>query len=82
MGVLGQPLWQTIPVSIETETVVSAKRKLTMRELRQMLRSAEEDLSPGEIGRRLGLARSTVQGNPCPRPGSWPVLAAAGGAER
>ena len=40
-----------------------AKRKLTMRQLRQMLRLAEEDLSPGEIGRRLGVARSTVQGN-------------------
>lgn len=38
-----------------------AKRELTMRQLRQMLRLAHDGLSAREIGRRLGVARSTVQ---------------------
>jgi transposase len=38
-----------------------AKRELTMRQLRQMLRLAHEGVSAREIGRRLGVARSTVQ---------------------
>jgi len=38
-----------------------AKRELTMRQLRQMLRLAHEGVSAREIGRRLGVARSTVE---------------------
>ena len=40
-----------------------ARRELTMRQLRQMLRLAREGLSARAIGRMLGVARSTVQDN-------------------
>lgn len=40
-----------------------AKRKLTMRQLRQMLRLHRDGVSAREICRRLGVARSTVQEN-------------------
>src|SRR5215204_4493880 len=40
-----------------------ARRELTMRQLRQMLRLAHEGVSAREIGRTLGVARSTVQDN-------------------
>lgn len=40
-----------------------AKRELTMRQLRQMLRLAQEGVSTRDIGRRLGVARSTIQDN-------------------
>ena len=40
-----------------------AKRELTMRQLRHMLRLAFEGVSAREIGRRLGAARSTIQDN-------------------
>ena len=40
-----------------------AKRELTMRQLRQMLRLHHEGVSAREIGRRLGAARSTIQDN-------------------
>ena len=40
-----------------------AKRELTMRQLRQMLRLARDGVSAREIGRTLGVARSTVQDN-------------------
>ena len=40
-----------------------AKRELTMRQLRHMLRLAHEGVSAREIGRRLGVARSTIQDN-------------------
>jgi PAS domain S-box-containing protein len=40
-----------------------AKRELTMRQLRQMLRLHHEGLGAREIGRRLGVARSTIQDN-------------------
>jgi len=40
-----------------------AKRELTMRQLRQMLRLAHDGVSAREIGRRLGVARSTIQDN-------------------
>ena len=40
-----------------------ARRELTMRQLRQMLRLHHEGLGAREIGRRLGLARSTIQDN-------------------
>jgi hypothetical protein len=42
---------------------MSAKRELTMRQLRQMLRLAHDGVSAREIGRRLGVARSTIQDN-------------------
>jgi transposase len=40
-----------------------ARRELTMRQLRQMLRLHHDGVSAREIGRRLGLARSTIQDN-------------------
>ena len=40
-----------------------ARRELTMRQLRQMLRLAHEGVSARAIGRTLGAARSTVQDN-------------------
>jgi len=38
-----------------------AKRELTMRQIRQMLRLARDGVSAREIGRTLGAARSTIQ---------------------
>lgn len=40
-----------------------AKRELTMRQIRQMLRLAHDGVSAREIGRTLGAARSTIQDN-------------------
>lgn len=40
-----------------------AKRELTMRQFRQMLRLHRDGVSAREIGRTLGVARSTVQDN-------------------
>ncbi|MEY9419628.1 transposase [Bradyrhizobium japonicum] len=40
-----------------------AKRELTMRQIRQMLRLARDGVSAREIGRTLGVARSTIQDN-------------------
>ena len=40
-----------------------AKRELTMRQLRHLLRLDHEGVSAREIGRRLGVARSTMQDN-------------------
>ncbi len=40
-----------------------AKRELTMRQLRQMLRLHYDGVSAREIGRTLGVARSTIQDN-------------------
>ena len=40
-----------------------AKRELTMRQLRHLLRLHHEGVSAREIGRRLGVARSTIQDN-------------------
>jgi len=40
-----------------------AKRKLTMRQLRQMLRLAGDGTSARDIALTLGVARSTVQDN-------------------
>src|SRR3954470_1241335 len=45
------------------ENGMPARRELTMRHLRQMLRLAREGVSAREIGRTLGVARSTVQDN-------------------
>jgi DNA-binding transcriptional regulator LsrR (DeoR family) len=38
-----------------------AKRELTMRQLRYMLRLHHDGVSAREIGRTLGVARSTIQ---------------------
>ena len=64
-----------------------AKRELTMRQLRQMLRLHHDGLGAREIGRRLGVARSTIQDNlkraqvaelfwplPPDLSGSWPLI--------
>ena len=40
-----------------------AKRELTMRQIRQILRLVRDGFSAREIGRMLGVARSTVQDN-------------------
>ena len=40
-----------------------AKRELTMRQLRYMLRLRHDGVSAREIGRTLGVARSTIQDN-------------------
>lgn len=40
-----------------------AKRKLTMRQLRQMLRLARDGASVRDIAQMLGVARSTIQEN-------------------
>ncbi len=40
-----------------------AKRELSMRQLRDLLRLHHEGVSVREIGRRLGAARSTIQDN-------------------
>src|SRR4051812_39947373 len=40
-----------------------ARRELTMRRLRQMLRLARDGVSAREMGRTLGVARSPVQDN-------------------
>ena len=40
-----------------------AKRELTMRQSRQMLRLHHDGLGAREIGRRLHVARSTIQDN-------------------
>ena len=40
-----------------------AKRELSMRQLRHVLRLHHEGVSAREIGRRLGVARSTIQDN-------------------
>jgi IS30 family transposase len=40
-----------------------AKRELTMRQIRYTLRLASEGISARQIGRLLGVARSTIQDN-------------------
>lgn len=40
-----------------------ARRELTMRQIRQMLWLARDEVSAREIGRTLGVARSTIQDN-------------------
>ena len=48
---------------IDEEIGMPAKRELSMRQLRHLLRLRHEGVSAREIGRRLGVARSTVQDN-------------------
>src|SRR5271169_945080 len=43
--------------------VEPAKRELSMRQLRHLLRLHHDGVSAREIGRRLGVARSTIQDN-------------------
>jgi transposase len=45
------------------EAGMPAKRELTMRQLRYMLRLHHDGVSAREIGRTLGVARSTIQDN-------------------
>ena len=45
------------------EVLTPATRELTMRQLRQMLRLHHDGESAREIGRTLGVARSTIQDN-------------------
>ena len=40
-----------------------AKRELSMRQLRHLLRLHHDGVSAREIGRRMGVARSTMQDN-------------------
>ena len=45
------------------EAGMPAKRELTMRQLRYMLRLHHDGVSAREIGRTLGVARSTIRDN-------------------
>ncbi len=56
-------LRQSCPVDERREDGMPAKRELSMRQLRQLLRLHHGGLSAREIGRRLGVARSTIQDN-------------------
>jgi transposase len=46
---------------VDEEIGMPAKRELSMRQLRHLLRLHHDGLSAREIGRRLGVARSTIQ---------------------
>src|SRR5260370_29510449 len=48
---------------IDEEIGMPAKRELSMRQLRHMLRLHHDGVSAREIGRTLGVARSTIQDN-------------------
>jgi transposase len=48
---------------VDEETGMPAKRELSMRQLRTLLRLRHDGVSAREIGRRLGVARSTIQEN-------------------
>jgi transposase len=48
---------------VDEETGMPAKRELSMRQLRHLLRLHHDRVSAREIGRRLGVARSTIQDN-------------------
>jgi transposase len=50
-------------VIIHEEHLMPAKRELTMRQIRQILRLIRDGISAREIGRMLGVARSTIQDN-------------------
>jgi|SRR5208337_4261864 len=47
----------------DEENGMPAKRELTMRQLRYLLRLHHDGVSAREIGRLLGVARSTIQDN-------------------
>jgi transposase len=46
---------------VDEEIGMPAKREVSMRQLRHLLRLHHDGVSAREIGRRLGLARSTIQ---------------------
>jgi IS30 family transposase len=48
---------------VDEETGMPAKRELSMRQLRTLLRLSHDGVSAREIGRRLGVACSTIQHN-------------------
>jgi hypothetical protein len=48
---------------IDEEIGMPARRELSMRQLRHLLRLHHDGVSAREIGRRLGVARSTIQDN-------------------
>src|SRR6202451_2858157 len=48
---------------VDEEIGMPAKRALSMRQLRHLLRLHHDGVSAREIGRRLGVARSTIQDN-------------------
>jgi transposase len=48
---------------VDEEIGMPARRELSMRQLRHLLRLRHEGVSAREIGRRLGVARSTIQDN-------------------
>ena len=48
---------------VDEEIGMPAKRELSMRQLRTLLRLRHDGVSAREIGRRLGVARSTIQDN-------------------
>jgi transposase len=60
---LGQQLGHQALVINHEEPLMPAKRDLTMRQIRQILRLVGDGVSAREIGRMLGVARSTVQDN-------------------
>ena len=51
------------PSMVDEEIGMPAKRELGMRQLRHLLRLHHDGVSAREIGRRLGVARSTIQDN-------------------
>src|SRR5271167_212138 len=51
------------PSMVDEEMGMPAKRELSLRQLRHLLRLHHGGVSAREIGRRLGVARSTVQDN-------------------
>src|SRR3984893_5388214 len=59
----GQRLGHQAPSINEGGALMPARRELTMRQLRQMLRLHHDGVSAREIGRTLGAARSTIQDN-------------------
>jgi transposase len=60
---LGQQLGHQAFVIIHEEHLMPAKRELTMRQIRQILRLVRDGVSAREIARMLGVARSTIQDN-------------------
>src|ERR1700734_962507 len=48
---------------VDEEMGMPAKRELSMRQLRTLLRLSRDGVSAREMGRRLGVARSTIQEN-------------------
>src|SRR5208282_3828442 len=59
----GQRLRASGPPRSTRRGSMSARRELTMRQLRQMLRLHHDGVSARAIGRTLGVARSTIQDN-------------------